>query len=240
MSFRDVLVQSFQEVEQISVDGGGDQSFWDRLLESLERAGATIGEYAPKVLGALIILIIGWFIIRILKRLTFRLLNSRPVKVVLDKAGISGALEGSGYDAASLGASLVYVFLWLFVLLETFEALGAVRFIDLLERLIAWLPLVFVAFLLLVLITAVGNVVAGLVAPWSEEKGVTWLPMLTRAGFVLFGLATALDVLNIGLFVNIVTAALLGGVGAAFAIAFGVGGIDTAKQWWAKYLSPKA
>ncbi len=84
MSFRDVLVQSFQEVEQISVDGGGDQSFWDRLLESLERAGATIGEYAPKVLGALIILIIGWFIIRILKRLTFRLLNSRPVKVVLD------------------------------------------------------------------------------------------------------------------------------------------------------------
>ena len=64
--------------------------------------------------------------------------------------------------------------------------------------------------------------------------------MITRAGFILFGVATALDLLKIGIFVNIVTASILGGVGAAFAIAFGVGGIDTAKKWWAKYLSPGA
>ncbi len=29
------------------------------------------------------------------------------------------------------------------------------------------------------------------------------------------------------------------GAKVGFAIAFGVGGIDTAKKWWAKYLAPK-
>ncbi len=240
MSFIFRFAANFQQIEQISVEGSEELSFWDRLLDSLEQVATTIGDYAPKILGALIILIVGWFIVRILKRVTFRLLKSRPVKVVLDKAGISGALEGSGYNAASLGATIVYLFLWLFVLLLTFETLGAETFVDLVERAIAWLPLVFMAFLIMVLITAVGNMVAELVTPWSKNQGVTWLPMLTRAGFILFGVATALDLLNIGLFVNIVTASMLGGVGAAFAIAFGVGGIDTAKKWWAKYLSPGA
>jgi len=234
------LFLSFQEIEQISVDGGEEMSFWDRLLDSLEQVGTTIGDYAPKILGALIILIFGWFIVRILKRVTVRLLNSSPVKVVLDKAGISGALEGSGYNVASLAATVVHLFLWLFVLLMTFETLGAETFVDLVERAIAWLPLVFMAFLIVVLITAVGNVVAELVTPWSQNQGVTWMPIATRASFILFGVATALDLLNIGVFVNIVTASILGGIGAAFAIAFGVGGIDTAKKWWAKYLSPGA
>lgn len=214
-------------------------SFWDRLWESLRDVGTAIGDYAPKILGALIILIVGWFIARILKNITRRLLASGPVEAVLDKAGISGALERSGYDAAALGANLVYLFLWLFILLLAFEALDAQTFVDLLERVIAWLPQVFVAFLIVVLITAVGNVVAGMIAPWAEAQGVTWLPMLTRAGFILFGLVTALDMLEIGIFLNIVTMSILGGLGVAFAIAFGVGGIDTAKRWWAKYLSPR-
>ncbi len=247
MSFWGQLVASFQDVELISedvelisVEGGEEGSFWDRFVESLEAVGTAIGEYAPRILSALIILIVGWFIIRILKSVTRRLLASGPVSAVLDMAGISGALERGGYNVASLGASVVYLFLWLIVLLEAFEALEAVTFVDLLERLIAWLPLVFVAFLIVVLITAVGNMVAKMVAPWSEKEGVTWLPMLTRAGFILFGLATALDLLKIGIFVNIVTASILGAVGVAFAIAFGVGGIDTAKRWWARYLSPRA
>jgi hypothetical protein len=214
-------------------------SFWDRLVESLKDVGTAIGDYAPKILGALVILIVGWFIVRVLRGLTRRLLGSRPVTAVFDKAGISAPLECSGYNAAALGASIVYLFLWLFVLLLAFEALEADTIVDLLERVIAWLPLVFLAFVIVVLITAVGNVVAGMLAPWSESQGVTWLPMLTRAGFILFGLVTALDLLEIGAFVNIVTTAILGGLGVAFAIAFGIGGIDTARKWWAKYLSPR-
>ena len=214
-------------------------SFWDRLAESLRDIGTAIGEWTPRIIGALLILIVGWWIARILRNITKRLLETKPVQAVLDAAGINTALEGSGYEASSLTASIVYFFLWLTVLLLTFQALEADTIVALLERIIAVLPLIFIAFIVLVLAAAVGKFVAGLVQPWAEANGVTWLPWLTRVGFILFGIVTALELLEIGFFVNALTTAVFGGIGIAFAIAFGVGGIDTARQWWAKYLSPR-
>lgn len=213
-------------------------SFLDRLTESLKEIGTSIGDWLPKILGALIILIIGWFIARIVRNIVQRLLSLKPVQSVLDAAGINKALEGSGYEAAALGASIVYFVLWLTVLLLTFEALEATAIVDLLRRFLAVLPLILVAFIIVVLAAAVGKFVAGLVAPWADNNGLTWLPWLTRVAFILFGLVTALELLQIGFFVNALTTALFGGVGIAFAIAFGVGGIDTARRWWDKYLSP--
>lgn len=213
-------------------------SFWDRLTESLNEIGTTIGDWTPKIIGALIILIVGWFIARIIRNIIQRLMGARPVQSVLDAAGINSALEGSGYEAPSLAASIVYFFLWLSILLLAFQALEAEAIVGLLQRFLAVLPLIFVAFIVVVIAAAVGRFVAGLIEPWSTSNGVTWLPWLTRIGFILFGLVTALEILEIGFFVNALTTAIMGGIGIAFAIAFGVGGIDTARKWWAKYLSP--
>lgn len=213
-------------------------SFWDRLTESLKDIGTAIGDWTPKVIGALIILIVGWFIARILRNIVKRLLATKPVQGILDASGINNALEGSGYEASSLASSIVYFFLWLFVLLLAFQALEADSIVSLLQRFLAVLPLVFIAFIVVVIAAAVGRFVAGLVEPWANANGVTWLPWLTRVGFILFGLVTALEILEIGFFVNALTTAIFGGLGIAFAVAFGVGGIDTARQWWAKYLSP--
>ena len=214
-------------------------SFWDRLSEGLRDIGTAIGEWAPKIIGALLILIVGWWIARILRNITKRLLDTKPVQGVLNASGINSALEGSGYEASTLAASVVYFFLWLMVLLLTFQALEADSIVSLLERILAVMPLIFVAFIVVVIAAAVGKFVAGLVQPWSDANGLTWLPWLTRVGFVLFGLVTALEMLEIGFFVNALTTAIFGGIGIAFAIAFGVGGLDTARQWWAKYLSPR-
>ena len=213
-------------------------SFWDRLMESLRDIGTAIGEWTPKILGALIILIVGWFIARIIRNLIRKAMEWGPVQSVLDAAGINSALEGSGYNAANLVASVVYFFLWLTILLAAFQALEFDAVVVLLQRFLAVLPLIFIAFIVVVLAAAVGKFVADLVAPWANTNGVTWLPWLTRVGFILFGLVTAMEILEIGFFVNALTTALFGGIGIAFAIAFGVGGIDTAKRWWAKYLSP--
>ena len=213
-------------------------SFWDRLTEGLRDIGTAIGDWTPKVLGALVILIVGWFIARIVRNVVKRLLDTQPVQAVLDAAGINSALQESGYQASTLAASIVYFFLWLTILLLAFQAVEADTIVGLLERFIAVLPLIFVAFIVVVIAAAVGKFVAGLVEPWSQSNGVTWLPWLTRVGFILFGLVTALELLEVGFFVNALTTAIFGGIGIAFAIAFGVGGIDTARKWWAKYLSP--
>ena len=214
-------------------------SFWDSLLERLEAIGADIGNWVPKIIGALIILIVGLFIARIIRNIARRILENDAVEAVLDKAGIGSALRNSGYSAANLGASVVYGFLALVVVLLAATALEVPAIVDVLERLIAFVPVVAVAVVLVVIAAAFGRFVADIVRPWADTHNYSWLPTTIHWGLFLFGLFTAFDLVGIGQVSEDVRRAALGAAGVAFAIAFGVGGIDTGKKWWAKYLSPK-
>ena len=214
-------------------------SFWDSLRERLDEIGTDIGNWLVAITGALIILIVGLFIARILRRITRRILENDAVEAVLDKAGIGPTLRNAGYSVASLGASIVYGFLVLVVLLLAFTALEVEAIVDLLERLIAFVPVVAVAMLLVVIAAAFGRFTADLVRPWADTNNYSWLATVIQWGIFLFGLFTAFDLVGIGQVSEDVRRAALLALGVAFAIAFGVGGIDTGKKWWAKYLSPK-
>lgn len=214
-------------------------SFWDSLTERLEEIGADIGNWVPKILGALIILIVGLFIARLIKRIVRRILANDFVGKVLDSAGVGNALRESGYSAADLGASVTYGFLSLVVLLNVATALEVQAIVDLLEDLIAFVPVVIVAVILVVIASAFGRFSANVVRPWADSNNYGWLPTAIHWGIFVFGLFTAFDLVGIGGVSEDVRRAVLLAMGVAFAIAFGVGGIDTGKKWWGKYLSPR-
>jgi hypothetical protein len=79
--------------------------------------------------------------------------------------------------------------------------------------------------------------------PMGESRNLPWLGSAVRFVIVAFGVITALDVLGVGRITNRIFDAILATAGVAIAvsiaIAFGVGGIDTAKKWWSRYLAPK-
>ena len=214
-------------------------SFWDTLTNRLEEIGADIGNWVPKILGALIILLVGLFIARIVRRIVKKILENDAVEGVLDKAGIGPALRSSGYSAANLGATLVYGLMAVIVLLLAATALEVQSLVDLLERLIGFIPVVFVAILLVVIAAAIGSFLADLARPWAETHNNTWVPSAVRWGVIVFALLTAFDLVGIGQVSEDVRRAVLLAAGVAFAVAFGIGGVDTAKKWWAKYLSPR-
>jgi len=214
-------------------------SFFDRLTEELEGLGTSIGEWVPRIIGALIILLVGWFIAKWVRRIVRRLLDNDRVRGFFDRIGIGEALTNAGYSAPKLVATVVYGFLMLVVLLVASEALQLLELSDLLRRLIGFLPQIFVAVVIVMIAAAVGRFLAELATPWANTRQMTWVPSAIQVGLLLFGVITALDLLNIGVVTNSVLTALLGGVGIAFAIAFGVGGIDAGKAWWAKYGTPK-
>ncbi len=215
-----------------------DSSFWGRLTEGIRDLGGDIGNWIPKILGALFILIVGWIIARFIKRIVRRILDNEAVEGVLDKIGIGGALREAGYSAAGLVSTIVYFFLLLVVFLFAAEALEVDAFVDLMERLIAWLPQVAVAAVIIIAAAWVGRVAADIARPWAESQNLGWLALAIRVGFLVFGVFTALDLLGIGIFTNTVLIFVLGTAGATVAIAFGVGGIETARKWWSKYLTP--
>ena len=56
-------------------------------------------------------------------------------------------------------------------------------------------------------------------------------------GVIVFGLLFAMDLMQVDFAEDIVKIVIAAGT-VALAIAFGVGGIDAGKRWWAKYGTP--
>ncbi len=215
---------------------------WDRFVEGIrdafESVGSALGEWLPKIVVALVVLMIGRWIITKIRVWVEKLLQTQGVASVFERSGLTAALAPSGRSAASLVALVAYAFLMLLLWLIVFRILEIEPIVDLLQRLIAVLPLIFVAVALVLVAAAVGNFVADLVRPYAERRQVSWLPTVTRVVILIFGVLAALDLLEIRFaedIVKIITAA----AGIALAIAFGVGGIDTAKRWWGRYLAPR-
>lgn len=215
---------------------------WDRFVEGVrdafETVGTTVGEWLPKILVAILLLIVGRWIVRTLRNGVRRLLESQTAQTVFDKSGLAAALEPSKRRPAALVANIAYAFLMLLLWLIVFQILEVDPIVDLLRRLIAVLPLIFVAVALVLVAAAVANFVTELIRPFAEQRQISWLPPVVRVVIVVSGALAALDLLDIQFaedIVKIITAA----AGIAIAIAFGVGGIDTAKKWWGRYLAPR-
>lgn len=216
---------------------------WDNLVNGLKDAfasvGTTLGEWIPRIIVALLILVVGRWILSTLKNWVVKALELPAVQTVFDKAGITGALQPSGRKASTLLATVAHAFLLLLLWLIIFRVLQIQPIEDLLERLIAVLPLIFVAAVLVIIAAAVANFVADLVRPYAEQRNIGWLPTATRVVILVAGVLAALDLLEIR-FAEDIVKIFAAAAGIAFAVAFGVGGIDTAKQWWHRYLAPKS
>lgn len=67
---------------------------------------------------------------------------------------------------------------------------------QLLTRLLAWIPLLSAAAIVLIAAAAV-NWAANLVRPFAKNQGVPWLATAVHIGVIVFGFLFALDVLDI-------------------------------------------
>jgi hypothetical protein len=213
-------------------------SFWDQLVQEFESLGTTLAEWLPRLVVALLILVIGGWIIKWVRKLTVKLLNVGWIDGIFDRAGINKALEPSDQNAAGITATVLYAYLYVVLWLMVFRVLQIHSIEALLERFLAWIPIVVIAVIIVIVSAAIASWTAALVAPFAQEKGVGWLTLVVHVAIIVFGVLFALDLLNITFAADITKIATFA-LGATFAIAFGVGGIDAGKAWWAKYGSPK-
>jgi hypothetical protein len=212
-------------------------SFWDQLLEELRSLGELIVEWTVLIAVALLVLVIGRWILRWVRKIIERVMGAESLNGVWDRSGITRALQSSDQTAASITGTIVYAYLMVGLWLVVARILRLVGIEELLERLLAWIPLLLAAAIIVIIAAAVGNWTADLVRPFAADKGVPWLTWLIQISVIVFGLLFALDLLEVNFAEDIVKIVIASGT-IALAIAFGVGGIDAAKQWWAKYGTP--
>ncbi|HEX6220722.1 MAG TPA: hypothetical protein VF115_06485, partial [Acidimicrobiia bacterium] len=194
-------------------------------------------EWAVLILVALVVLVIGRWILGLIRTWTERLLEARWLQPLWDRSGVSTALQGSDQTAASILATVLYAYLMIGLLLVVARILQLITIEELLERLLAWVPLLLLAGAIVIVAAAAGNWAANLVRPFAEEQGVGWVTTVVHVGVIIFGVLFALELMRIE-FAEDVVKIVVAAAAVAGAIAFGVGGIDAGKKWWARYGAP--
>jgi len=142
---------------------------------------------------------------------------------------------GVKMDSAGILGKIVFWFILLIFLVPAADALGLPAVSNILNQLVAYIPNVFVAILVLFLGALAGMVVADLVrgATASARMGnPTLFATIARFAIIGFAVLIALEQLQI---VPALINELFGGLIAAAAIAiglsFGLGGQETARKW---------
>ena len=202
--------------------------------DSLQQALDSLFKFIPNLIGFLVILIVGYFIAKIVKSVIAKLLD----KVGLDDHLHSGQ-SGEYVERVSPGASpsrliagVVFWFIFLFVLSAAIGALQIPAVTAFMNQVLAYLPNVIVAVLIFVVAGVVAAAVASLVAKTMGD---------TPTGKVIASVIPAL-VMGIAIFmilnqlriapeiVQITYTALIGALALGLALAFGLGGREVAAE----------
>jgi hypothetical protein len=136
------------------------------LLEPVQSMVNKVLEYVPNIASAAAIILIGWFVARIVQRVVSGLLAAVGVDSLAEKVGVSKAL-GSQSLSQLLGL-VVYVLILIPVIVSGLNALGLDAITrpasNMLDTMLAALPRLFAAGLVIAIAYVVGRIVSDLLS----------------------------------------------------------------------------
>jgi hypothetical protein len=206
------------------------------LIESLSATWTQIQLFLPRLLGALLLLALGWIVATIVRRLLVRVLLLLRVDAAAERAGIEDFLLRGGvrFTTVTLVAQIVYWGLFLVVVLTVFNVLGVPIPASTIEQIAGYLPNVMVALVIVIFGSLLARFARGALLTYLNNvgmEGAASYAMLAQGAIFAFVVTLALSQLKIGGAVLVSAFQLaFGGLCLALALAFGLGG----REWAAR------
>ncbi len=193
--------------------------------------------YVPAIAGAIVILIVGWLIAKLIEAVVVRVLKAVRLDMASDKAGVSNILA-HGEIKLTLSELVGAVVYWIVILVVIATALGTLNLTvaaDLVARLVDYVPNILAAIFILIVGAFVADFVGTIVKTTAGNAGIKKSAVLAKMAkviIVIFAVVIAIEQLKIAttlivLAVNI----LLISLGLGVALAFGLGCKDIAAKF---------
>jgi len=209
---------------------------WERMLVGAEQ----IGNVIPALVGAAVILLTGYFLARQVQRWADDLLKRLGFNRMAAAGGLDEAVgrTGSRLDPVRALAKLIFWLVMLVVILLASMALGLESINEMFGAMLAFIPTLIAAIVIVILGIIVGEFVRGLiVASAGGVAGVPTVAKMAKAAVIVISLFMALQ--QVGVAEEIVTAAftlILGAAALAVGLAFGLGNRELAgeitRRWY--------
>src|ERR671915_1297495 len=202
----------------------------DTLFQPLQNALSTFLSYLPQLIGAIVILIVGYIVARILQAVVGRVLQAVGFDGWMEKGGIKQFFDRAetNQTPVSILGQLVFWFVFIIALTMAADALGIPQVSVILGQLIAYIPSIIAAVLILILAALLANFVSGIV---RGATGSGLLASVAQYAIIVYAVFAAITELGIAVELTAPTFLIvLGAVALGAAIAFGLGGREVAQD----------
>ena len=205
-------------------------------LESLQNLWQGFLGFVPNLIGALVVLTIGWFIATGVGKLAAKILEKAKFNQFLEKAGWREALDKAEIkvDAAGFVGAIFKWVLFIVFLLAAVEILGFVQFANFLTNVLNYLPNVIVAALIFVVAVIIADILEKIVRAGVEGAKIGYghiAGIIVKWSIWIFAILAILVQLKVApmlmqtLFTGLIALIVIGG-----GLAFGLGGKDIAGE----------
>jgi Conserved TM helix len=208
----------------------------DILIRSFRDVAYRLLGYAPRVLAVVTLVLAGWLVAALARRITVRLLRAADLDGRCVQWGITVTLRNTGIrrPPAEVVGQLVFWLIFLVGLLMAIEALEVPAAVGLAPVVIRFLPSFLIAIFVMIIGWLLANFLAQALLIFIVNAQLTGGPLLAGALrwlVLLFAGSVALTQLGIAReMILLVFGIVFGGATLALALAFGFGGQDLARS----------
>ncbi len=217
----------------------------DVLVNSANEFATKIGDFLPTAIGALILFVVGLLVASLFKKVTLQLLSLKTVSSVIDNKKVREGLSKAGVEwtVAELLSKIIYWIVVLIFLMSISNILGLSVLADTIQRVIAYIPNIIGAVIIVAIAIAAARVVRDFVAAGLTTLQVAHTKVIGAVAegiIVLFGVVMAFT--QLGFDTTIITAnvtLIVGGIVLAFALALGLGTKEMVRSMSVKHYAEK-
>jgi hypothetical protein len=205
------------------------------VIAPLQAAVNQFLTYVPAILGALLILLVGGVIAKLLEQIIVKALKYVKLDKIADQIQLSTMLTRGGIRRkfSELIGAIIYWIVMLAFVMTALNALNLTVAAELFQHIVSFLPNVVAAVFILIVGAFAAAFLATTVRTATSNAGIVQAHLLGQAVqtvVIAFATVAALQQLEIQ-FVGEVFLIILSGVVLACALAFGLGCRDLAGRW---------
>lgn len=214
----------------------GVRSLTDQLSDSANEFWTTVGDYLPKLFGALVLLVLALIAAKLAQAIVENVLKVVRVDQLVKNKQVVKTLKSAevSIDLVSIAGRIVFWAVIIIFALTIADVLDLTAMSDVIREILNYLPSVLAAVIILTVTIAGARLVRDVVGAALVRMQVDFAQSVSSVAFyvlIVFGGLMAID--QLGFDTTILTAnitVIVTGVVLALALAFGLGGRDTAKS----------
>ncbi|WP_299551119.1 mechanosensitive ion channel domain-containing protein [Seonamhaeicola sp.] len=203
---------------------------WKNIaMESLNTMWLEITKVFPSIIGALIVLVIGWLITKLLVRLIKKALKLAKANKLDDKLNDIEIVEGKklNFDTIKIVSNFVKWVLYIMIIIMVSDILNLTMISEQISNLLGYLPQLFSALVIFTIGLILANVIKKGLRSFFESMDLSGAKIISQIVFFIILVFTSITALNqAGVDTAIITSnitLILAAFLLAFALAFGFG-----------------